>query len=218
MPLVYKKRLSPEGVLGVWRIEEPEAFFLDSISLHPEEAAQLQFIRGRRRVEWLAGRQLVHLLSERDIRGAVIKDEFGKPYLDQSRYHISMSHTLDMAAVIAGPRPVGIDIQAFVRRIVMLAPKFVHRDEVDSWQSASDPIEALHVIWGAKECIYKAYGRRQIDFREDLRILPFTFREHGGVLEARLLNKDRERSFTAHYYRMFHTMMVYLTETTPEDI
>ena len=31
-------------------------------------------------------------------------------------------------------------------------------------------LQALHIYWGAKEALYKAYGRKQLNYREHIRI------------------------------------------------
>ena len=132
MPRVFQRELHPDGFIGLWHITESEAFFQARMTLTDIENAQLNAFKGHRRVEWLAGRWLLHLMSGRAIRGACLKDEFGKPYLENSQYQISISHSREMASVIAAPKPVGIDIQGMVPKIQRLAPRFMNEDELES--------------------------------------------------------------------------------------
>ena len=168
MPLLFHKYLVDVIEVGVWKIDEDEQFFLDQLDLYQQEEEQLSQLKGRRRVEWLAVRHLLHIMSGRKRRGSCLKDEFGKPYLENSPFQISMSHTEKMASVIAGPIPVGIDIQKKVDKIDRIAAKFVSTQEFDL--NPSPTIEWYHLIWGAKECMYKAYGRKRLDFRNNLRV------------------------------------------------
>ena len=77
MPLFSHKILHPEGAIGIWDIRESEDWFCEQLKLHPEEKANLERIRGEgRRREWLGARYLIHKMSGRKDRGALIKDEF----------------------------------------------------------------------------------------------------------------------------------------------
>ncbi len=199
MGLALKQSLEPEGVLGVWHIQEPESFFLEKMELFPAEREEFGGLRGAgRRLEWLATRYLLHLLSERTHRGALIKDEFGKPHLEGSDWHISISHSNHLAAVIAAPAVVGVDIQRFVPRIGSIAHKFMHPLELKAARE-DDYLAQLHVYWGAKESLYKAYGRRQLTFSEDLFIHPFRFQPQGGHTFGTLKKNGRLRAFRIVY-------------------
>ncbi len=208
MPLVSHRYLQPEGELGLWQIGESEAFFLDRISLHPLEAAQLAEIKGHRRVEWLASRWLLHEMSGRQLRAACLKDEFGKPHLEGSFYDISLSHSHELVAVIAAPRLVGVDIQYLVTKIERIAYKFMRPEEAESLESSSR-IEHLHVYWGAKECLYKAYGRRSLDFKTHILIEPFRYQQTGGRFSGRVLKDAYNESFELWYERLGDFILVY---------
>ena len=97
------------------------------------------------------------------------KDEFGKPFIPDSDYHISISHSHEMAAVLASPISCGVDIQYPVEKIRRLVPKFCSSEELKE-TTRPDGLQTMHVIWGAKECIYKAYGRKAIDYRKHIAI------------------------------------------------
>jgi 4'-phosphopantetheinyl transferase len=198
MPLLHTNSVEPDGVLGIWEITEPESYFLQRMQLQPSEVKQLAQLKGMRRQEWLAVRFLLHTLSGRAIRGACLKDEFGKPYLENSEFQISMSHTKNAAAVIASSRPVGIDIQQIVPKISNIAYKFMRPEEMNAL-NAKGRIQHLHIYWGAKECLYKAYGRKKLDFRDHLYVEPFTLKEMGTT--AAWLRRDGiNKKFDIHYH------------------
>ena len=212
MPLTLKKTLEPEGLLGIWDIKEDESYFLEALDLYPGEDRQLEQIKGFRRLEWLACRHLVHFLSGRQIRGAILKDKFGKPFLEESTWEISMSHSGGKAAVIAAPYLVGVDIQNIVPRISTLAPRFCNREELDGIQASVNPIEAAHVIWGAKESLYKIYGKGKIDFRKDLAVYPFDYDPNGGQLQCKVLNHNFIHKFYGEYTKIDNFIFVYIQE------
>lgn len=208
MPLILHQHIEPEAELGTWRIEESETWFLARLDLAPAEQLQLAQIKGRRRVEWLAARQLVHQMSGRAQRGAFLKDEYGKPRLEGSSHHISISHSHELAAAIAAPVAAGVDIQYLVPKIGRLAYKFLRDEELASLREERR-IEQLHVYWGAKEALYKAYGRRALDFRAHIHIAPFAYRPQGGACEGRVLKDDFEARFRVNYFSIGDYIMVY---------
>jgi 4'-phosphopantetheinyl transferase len=214
MPGILHRQLTPFGELGLWQITEPESWFLDQLFLYPAELRQLEEMKGRRRVEWLAVRQLVHDMSGRRTRGAFVKDNFGKPHLEGSPWHISISHSGDLAAAVVAPVACGVDVQFLVPKITRLAHKFMRSEEMDSLQPAT-AIEHLHVYWGAKEALYKAYGRREIDFLLHLRVQPFAFRETGGYTRAWVEKETVCQAYRLHYELRDGFVLTYvLTEDT----
>ena len=170
MPILLHKDIEPEGEIGIWKINESESWFRENLDLYKAEETELSEIKGEgKRKEWLASRWLLHEMSGREIRGACLKDAFGKPILKDSQYEISLSHSNQVAAVLASPNPCGVDIQLKVEKITRLAHKFVNESE-KKWIDPNNIIEELHLIWGAKEALYKTYSKGKVDFIEDLLI------------------------------------------------
>lgn len=211
MPLFSHRYLQPEGELGLWKIEESEVFFLEQLLLTKEEENYIAAMRGHRRLEWLAGRWLLHQMSGRTLRGKCIKDEFGKPYLEGSLYQISISHSREMASVIAAPRSVGVDIQKLVEKIERIAHKYMRPEEMASLDPATR-IEHLHVYWGAKESLYKAYGRKKLEFIEHIRIDPFSYDLDKGTCTGVVKKGDFESFFKLYYEKIEDFILVYALE------
>lgn len=209
MPLL--KRIKTEtGEWGVWEIKEEESWFLDKLKLFPSEKNELKDIKGKRRIEWLAARYLVHQLSDQSIREECLKDEFGKPYLQRESAYLSMSHSHDRVAVILDQeKNVGIDIQKRVNKITRIKDKFVAEEEWSFMTKTWEELDFLHVIWGIKESLYKAFGRREINFKKHLKI-----KNLGPNSALASVQKD---AFVSNY-QAYHEIkedyvLVYLTET-----
>lgn len=200
MPLIYHEKTEGGAELGLWQITETEQDLAPALDLSPQEAAQLSRIKGHRRIEWLAVRKLVHDMSGRFERAHFIKDQHGKPYLLDTDWHISISHSRTVCAAMAGPVPVGIDIQRIVPKIERIAPKFMRDAEMDSLQPATR-LEHLHIYWGAKESLYKAYGRRQLDFKKHIHISPFPFSARTGQIQG-MVRKGLVQEHYQLYYRL----------------
>lgn len=211
MPIFLHEHLQPTGELGLWNIEEEEEWFLHKLLLSPLELRQLSKMKGRRRLEWLAVRQLVHEMSGRERRGAFIKDEYGKPHLEHSEYYISISHSETIAAAIAGPVSVGIDVQKIVPKITRIAHKFLRDEEREIIQD-HNLIKHMHLYWGAKEALYKAYGRRELDFRQHIFIEPFPLEAEQGVMKGRVEKGDFSATYQLYYRSVQDFVLVYALE------
>lgn len=208
MPILFHRMLKPKGELGIWEITETEDFFLEQLKLNADERLQFNMLKGRKRTEWLAARQLVHHMSGREVRGSFIKDEFGKPHLEHSPFNVSISHSGNKAAAIAAPDVVGIDIQNLVPKIERLAHRFLNKEELDSLREETRILQ-LHVLWGAKEALYKAYGRRQLDFCANIRIRPFEFDLTVGTCKGMVEKEDYAEEFNIFYEQMDDYVLVY---------
>ncbi|MEM6396407.1 MAG: 4'-phosphopantetheinyl transferase superfamily protein [Bacteroidota bacterium] len=192
MPHTLYEHSFPLGELGLWAIKESESWFLERLELHAEELMQLNAIKGEgRRLEFLAARLLLHRLSHRKRRGALVKDEYGKPRLENSPYYISISHTSGMSAAFAHPSACGVDVQRLVHKIHRIAPKFINEREAKTLHPEDEHrlLIEQHLIWSAKEAMYKAYGRKQIDFKAHLTVDLVDTAKQSGQMAGRL-HKD----------------------------
>ena len=195
MPLLFHDSLLPPGEWGLWSITESEDWLRGQFQLFPREEDQLLGIKGEaRRREFLAARQLLHLMSGRRERAELIKDDNGKPHLPDSQFFVSISHTVGYSAAVAHPQPCGIDVQRIVPRIHTLAPKFVGAGERKQLTGEKE-LEQLHLIWAAKEAMYKAYGRRQLDFKRNLFV---ELGEATGRLRRGAVGMDFELAFKVY--------------------
>jgi phosphopantetheinyl transferase len=207
MPILRHDILIPSTELGIWEIKEPESWFLESLLLYPAELRQLGGLKGRRRLEWLAARQLVHHMSGREKRAAFVKDQYGKPHLAGSDWHISISHSHGLAAAIASPRLCGIDIQFIVPKITRLAHKFLRPEEAASITPEHE-LDQLHFYWGAKEALYKAHGRRQLDFIDHISLLPFPYGGNKGQTTGCVTKDGEVLNFRVYYERSIEGYML----------
>ncbi|MCP9236226.1 4'-phosphopantetheinyl transferase superfamily protein [Lewinella sp. JB7] len=199
MPLLFHDSVLPPGEWGLWRIDESESDLRGHVSLFHREIEQIERIRGaERRREFLAARLLLHHMSGRSVRAELIKDTDGKPHLDDSLFFVSISHTVGYSAAIAHPRPCGVDVQRIVPRIRRLARKFVNVEESVHLQQEYE-LTQLHLIWAAKEAMYKAYGKRQLDFREHLHVNLADYGPEISTADAYL----RTETVTMHFHLEF---------------
>lgn len=213
MGLLVKKSLENGTVIGIWQMEEPADFFLQRLDLQAVEEAELAKLNGRRKLEWLASRYLVHeMLLGQGLadRVPVLKDEFGKPHLWSTPFQLSFSHSHEMVAVILAKQPVGIDIQRIVEKIDRLAAKFLGEAEMASLRTETR-LEQLHFYWSAKEAVYKAHGRKQLDFRSHIFIQPFEYQTIGETT-AQIMKDGNCFDYRVFYEKMNVYVLVWCEE------
>ena len=213
MTLIQNYITEKNGHLAVWHITENEAFFSDKLPLTDTDRAELMERKGRRRLEWLAGKYLVQLMV--DFKHKIVKDEFGKPHLEDSNLHISITHSSHFAAAIISSKAVGIDIQEVTPRLDRIAWRVMNDNKLQQLDK-THRLDHLHAYWCAKESLYKAYGWRGLDFRKNIVIEPFNFPENGlengvflYVTEGSVLTDNFEKKFTIHLSKIDNCILVY---------
>ena len=159
-----------EAKVAYWKIEPDDV-------LKPKltEASQkrLQGMKSlQQRNTFLAVRCLLenYGLSDFDL----FYDKNGKPFLKNAK-HVSISHSGDWAVLFLGYVEWGIDIEKVSQKALKAQSHFI-QDEVIP--IGSEP-EALTIIWAVKEAIFKISDSRNLNFKTDLHVRPFTIGEVG---------------------------------------
>lgn len=193
MPLCHDLTLD-EGRVLIWEVAESPEWMRQQLPPTVEVPDVLAQKPPRRQLEWLTSRHLLQLLAPGDI---CRKAATGKPYLEQGTAAISISHSRQYVAVALHPQSVGLDIQVETAQVERVAPKFVNATEWQ-WVEAA-PAEQrqylLHVLWGAKEAMFKAYGLGGVDFRAHLTVQPLQWSVAGGTTTAQLHKPDLTISY-----------------------
>ena len=152
-----------------------------------------------RRAETLAARRALLALRPDAAGERLRKDRYGKPHLPDGD-HLSLTHSHGHAAALVAPAPCGVDLQLRVARITRLRAKFERTDERAFVAAAADEVAALHVLWGAKESLYKLWGRRGVDWHADLVVCPFAHSPTGGTFAAEVRKGGRVIAAAVRYW------------------
>lgn len=195
MPLFYQQTINETTKLAIWKIEEPEAFFLAKVPLKREIA------HPHKRLQHLAGRYLLPLLFPDFPYEEIEIADTRKPFLPDEKYHFSISHCSNYAAaIVSSDKRVGVDAELITRRVEKIKHKFLHPSEVRfvNSQSTNQHINLLTLIWSAKEAMYKWYGLGEVDFSEMLRTFPFQISD-AGEIEAVFMKGAFQKKLTLHY-------------------
>ncbi len=222
MPLFYKKDINPTTSLAIWKIEEAEAFFLDYVPL------KSTITHPHKRLQHLAGRYLLqYLYPDFPISSIQIADT-RKPYLEDEKYHFSISHSGDYAAaIVSSTERTGIDIELVRPTVAKIAHKFLHPEEinqllgVDIHTKLGDIVQIqsillpklteLTVHWCAKEAIFKWWGLGDVDFSEMMRIDDFILSDE-GTLRSRFIKDNLPHPITPQYKIFDGLCLVWLSE------
>ena len=172
MPLFFQHIINETTRLGIWKIDEPELFFLEQVPL------QRAITHPHKRLQHLAGRYLLkYFFPDFPYHEIAIADT-RKPYLPYEQYHFSISHCGDYAAaIISSTHRVGIDIEIPSEKVERIKHKFLSGQEnmvIDNLLLYGDsflPTAANQlptVIWSAKEAVFKWYGLGEVDFKKHI--------------------------------------------------
>lgn len=203
MALFYQHNINANTKLGIWRIEEPEEFFLEKVPLKKDVSHPYK------RLQHLAGRYLLPTLFEDFPLSEILIADTRKPFLQGERYHFSISHCGNFAAaIVSSNRRVGVDIELVTPRMFTISSKFLNDEEklyLNDWKHLSKlHLDLTTVLWCAKESVFKWYGLGQVDFKKNMRLngplifkadewidLPFVFEKNQAVplkIEARIFD------------------------------
>lgn len=166
---IFRKEIAGQTIYAIWEISETTEELRSMITLNEDETRLYgTFLAEERKKQWLAYRILIRSILEPEAY-PVAYDSSGKPYLAGSGFHISVTHSRDLAAVIISRKGrVGIDIEKIRPRIARVREKFL--DEQENALIADEDLETLTLGWCAKEALYKLYGEKNLDFRKNIRL------------------------------------------------
>ncbi len=197
MPIYYQQNINDFTQLAVWKIEEPESYFTQKVTL------QQQVTHPHKRLQHLAGRFLLPFLFP-DFPGELIQiANTRKPYLPNEAYHFSISHCGDYAAaIVSSIQRVGVDVELITHRVNKIRHKFLHISELENWNiealEEQKKYRTLTLLWSAKEAMFKWWGRGDIDFSECMQVEAATLQSN-GVLNAFFKKDDFFASLQLHY-------------------
>jgi len=211
MGIFYRRNIN-NSTIGLWEITETADDLFSQIKLNSEEKELYEGFRNDlRKRHWLSYRNLLKELVPPEEYSHVNYDEFGKPYLQYNSHHLSVSHSGKFSAAIINKKfPVGIDIEITHPKIHKIVHKFLTEDEMKNI-SPENHTDSLYVCWGAKEALYKLYGKRNLLFQENILLKPFKY-SGKGELAGTVRTDDFNKDFILYYEKIEDYMMVYVTE------
>ena len=187
MPLFFQHTINEFSKLAVWKITEPEDFFLW------EEGVIPLINNDHKRLQHLAGRYLLKLIEPLFPINKIEILQNRKPHLPGKEFHFSISHCRDFVGVFIAPQPVGFDIELVDEKVKRIKNKFLSEDELYLLDGSDevDYLKKLTLFWSCKEAMFKWDGRGSIDFKKNLLIKNFHFQNEKGHVKA-VFKKEKE--------------------------
>ena len=213
MPLFRKSHISANTFLGMWKIEEEPEHLKNQLQLSPAENEYYESLRSElRKKHWLSYRSILTKLMDNG-SPELIYDKYGKPHPVNGDYHLSVTHSgAFSAAIVSFEGPVGIDIEMMKDRVERVKEKFLSSEECASI-GIVNRLEKLYICWGAKESLYKLYGKPEVEFARDIRLDSFEYDPTDkGECSAQMTTPEGTRNYLIHYEKIEDYMLVYTIE------
>lgn len=189
MPLVSIVKNNSGTTIGIWNMTESYDFLKTMLRRLGQYPLPPHYTHERRIKEWVTVRLILHEMISSHFFD-IHYDEFGKPFLESPKGNISISHTHGHVCVMHHTSAnCGVDVELIDERIEKIADKFMREDEY-AFIGKEHKREQLFITWSAKEVIYKLHGKKSLDFKQNLRVLPFNYHTAGQVEAQLILNND----------------------------
>ncbi len=169
MPIFLQKKYNNGANLLVWEIKETETelfSLLPSAILTDLELSDTA--HPQKRLELLASRVAIYQLARNlsIVVDGIKKDEHGKPFLVNCSWNFSLTHSKNFIGVVFHDTvSVGIDIEIPNPKLWKIATRLFTSQELEI---VGEELNTMSIFWSAKEALYKLYGKRKVDFRENL--------------------------------------------------
>ncbi len=200
MPVIVEKEIEKDTRIGIWHIEESTNELKWALQWGKEDILSFNALKTDTRcLHWLSSRVLLRKMLNTTKFIDLQTDENGKPFLKDSRTNLSISHSGELVAVLVSSHPVGVDLQKRRLNIEEVAHKFISPEEMLFVNKCSDRSSIVHVIWCAKEALYKLYGKKKLDFKENLKVLAFEYQPEGGFISGRIEKNSYARDFEIRF-------------------
>ena len=174
MPLYKTIRVNDFTKVLVWKIDETLEDLTMGIKLTEQSKKRVEAMKSVLHQQgFMSIRQLLKQAGYADTD--VFYDAFGKPHLKDKNY-LSITHSFTFTAIIISKKkPVGIDVEKQRDKIVKIAHKFTPIEEYNTLANHEALVSKLTVVWGAKESLYKIYGKKKLRFLHHIYIEDFLF-------------------------------------------
>lgn len=179
------------------------------------ERSILNQLSPRKRSEWLASRELLFRIAQLPERVECLYDDFGKPYLKGIHKQISVSHSEEWCSAMVSDRSCGVDIQVYTDTVQRISNRFLSQDELGEIGKVKNKLHFLHLYWGAKECMYKAYGKRKLEFRSHIFVRTINTAQCTAVGEIKY--EDIHLLYDIHYRILPEAAWVFCLQRPASD-
>ncbi len=198
MPVIFDEKETPKTTVTAVSIDHTLEWYSAKLVLNDDERKFIRTAHPRKALEFAASRYLLQQISGLTGHIPCVHDSTGKPYIEGDPREISLSHTDGAVAVAVSDQPIGVDVQAFSKKIIRIRNKFLDpQDTPLAIDDLSDRATAL--AWSAKEAMFKLYALGEVDFREHLRLALDNTLEDRGTLTGWITKDGNKREVEIRY-------------------
>ncbi len=181
----------------VWKITESVSQLLEMVPLSEAELRCFELFKSEQRQrQWLAYRCALMELTD-GIHYPVIYNSVGKPFIENSDFHISVSHSGNFAMAIKSNKRCGVDIEHKSDKAHRVRAKFMSPLEM-AFADTVDSELISRFTWSAKEAMYKAMGVEGVIFAEEMDLSGFDFEKL--TAKGRFCFENEIADFQIHFY------------------
>lgn len=190
----------------IWHIKEEYDKLITLLDCKVKDQIEA-FKLDKRKKEFLCSRIILKHLFNRCV--TVRYDEFGKGHVEDTDWHISISHSGEFVAVARSRNKVGIDIERISEKLNRTKHKFSSTRELSNIDFNNNLYHlALH--WSAKESVYKIVGNENLIFDTEIQIEKFVPKQDGEfVLE--LVCKQYNQKILIKYEKINDYVLTFCT-------
>jgi len=184
MPLYKTITVSSTTKVLIWKISESLETLSNKITLTSTSQKRVDSMKSKLHQKGFLS--IRHLLKEIGyLDSDLVYDSYGKPTLKDGN-HISITHSFGFCGIIfSEDKNIGIDIERQRDKILRIAHKFTPLKEYHTIANHEALISKLTIVWGAKESLYKIYGKKKLRFLHHIYIEDFNFKDHKTIGEIR---------------------------------
>ena len=192
MPVIEDIQLSSTTRIIVWEIKETIDFLKSELDLSDFSKKTLYKKKSEiHQKQFLAVRNILKLLSIHD--SDIGYDVDGKPFINFG--YLSISHSKEYVVVIISDENVGVDIESNSDKCFRIIQKFLGTEnefpmKID-WKIAQ-------VIWNMKESLFKMMDFKEIDFKENFIVIPFSLNENQTKIW--FVKNELSRVYNVNYF------------------
>ena len=184
MPLYKTIQVNEHTTVLIWKIEESLDELSLGITLTKSSQDRVDGMKSDLHQKgFMSIRQLLAIKGYED--KDLIYDEYGKPHFADNK-SISITHSFTFTAIIiSDKKTVGIDIEKQRDKILTIAHKFTPIKEYKTIANHDALVGKLTIVWGAKESLYKIFGKKKLRFLQNIYIEDFMFADGKTTGEIR---------------------------------
>ncbi len=182
----------------IWELKE-EIHELVAYLSQPKISEELEkYKTDKRKKEFLCSKILLKELFDKQI--SVQYNKFGKPFILNSKWNISITHSGKYVAVARSKQELGIDIELISEKLDRTKHKYSSDYELKSLDSNQN-LYHLALYWSGKESVYKLVGNEALIFNEEMKIERF-IPENKGSFILNLVSSPNNSSIKINYQKI----------------